>query len=372
MENNEPKLNPNLDEIRLEPETEAMVRTILKNYDGDPYSRQKLILDFYEHNTPKPEKRIYPRNFPIIYAAARNEKLMFLRILKDVVDYLNIPQRHSGNGRPSAVLKDILKCLCIQSYCGLSHWRIESELKIARELRIIDNIYRKSALCKYLNKEEISYWLQKIYQTIVIPIATIETIAAVDATGMSVQYGRKRWIEIRDDHQLHKDYKKLHILSGTKSNAIYFAEITDGNVHESPRLKYLLDGIKDKFSFQRLVADPGYLSKRNTDLISQNGMQPIILPKRNVRSVNRGSDGSWGKMIWFFKNNPELFLMYYHARSNVESTFSMLKRKFGYELRSKSSIGQSNEILAKIVCLNASILGEAILEFQLRPQFMDN
>lgn len=364
------------EEKNLEDELyQRISKRILDSVKGEAnYSRQQVLNEFKEFQDDKKpkEKKVYPRNFPIIYAAARSEKLMFFRILKDVVDYLDIPDRYNGNGRPKANIKDMLKCICIQQYCGLSHWRIESELKIAKQLKIIDNVYRKSAICKYLNDPTISIYLHKIYQTIAVPIAEVEIVAGCDASGMSVQYGRRRWVEIRDDHQLHKDYKKLHIISGTMSNAVYFAIITDGTVHESPQLKFLLEGIKNKFSFQRLVADPGYLSRANADLISENGMQPIILPKKNTTSINKGSSGAWGKMIWFFKNNYEMFLMYYHARSNVESTFSMLKRKFGYEVRSKSMIGQTNEILARIVCLNASILGEVMLEFNLHPKFMDN
>ena len=77
-------------------------------------------------------------------------------------------------------------------------------------------------------------------------------------------------------------------------------------------------------------------------------------------------------MIWFWRKYEDLFRMHYHQRSNVESTFGMLKRKFGYYVRSKSEVGQENEILCKIVCLNAAILGEAILEFNLNPKFMVN
>lgn len=41
------------------------------------------------------------------------------------------------------------------------------------------------------------------------------------------------------------------------------------------------------------------------------------------------------------------FLAHYHKRSNVESTFSMIKRKFGDFLRSKTDTAMVNEALAK-------------------------
>ena len=44
------------------------------------------------------------------------------------------------------------------------------------------------------------------------------------------------------------------------------------------------------------------------------------------------------------------FLTHYHQRSNVESTFSMIKRKFGDSLRSKTDTAMMNEVLCEVLC----------------------
>lgn len=366
------KINPLLDALR---------KNIMHLDKGRLYSRQKFLDEFEEFYKPKPAgtKKTYKQNWAVYYQAARTEKLMFFRILYDVVEYLDIPQSRTGfAGKPSADLKNILKCLCIKAYSGLSSWRVESELEIAKELKIIDIVYKRSVLNKYLNKPEVSFWLHKIYQTIALPIFNvedklIEEKLATDASGISVAYGKKQWVEVRLEKQLHRDYKKLHIISGTRTNIICVAKVTRGKDHESPHLKSLLMDIKGKFPARELSADAGYLSKKNVDLISECGMIPFIMPKKNSNPQNKGkSKGAWSKMIWFWKKYESLFRMHYHARSNVESTFGMLKRKFGYYVRSKSEVGQENEILCKIVCLNAAILGEAMLEFDLKCEFMVN
>lgn len=41
-----------------------------------------------------------------------------------------------------------------------------------------------------------------------------------------------------------------------------------------------------------------------------------------------------------------------HKRSNVETAFSMIKSKFGDSVRSKTDVGQVNEVLAKVLCHN--------------------
>ena len=74
-------------------------------------------------------------------------------------------------------------------------------------------------------------------------------------------------------------------------------------------------------------------------------------------------------MLGLWKDNEELFLKHYHQRSNVESTFSMMKRKFLPYVRSKSDQGQFNEILCKVVCHNASVLCNAMFELNLDIRF---
>jgi len=67
--------------------------------------------------------------------------------------------------------------------------------------------------------------------------------------------------------------------------------------------------------------------------------------------------------------NSEDFLAHYHKRSNVETAFSMIKAKFGDAVRSKSDIGQLNEVLCKVLCHNLCVLVQAIHELGIQPTF---
>jgi len=51
-------------------------------------------------------------------------------------------------------------------------------------------------------------------------------------------------------------------------------------------------------------------------------------------------------------NREAFFYKHYHKRSNVESTFSMIKKKFGSSVRAKTSVAQVNEVLCKVLCHN--------------------
>jgi len=59
----------------------------------------------------------------------------------------------------------------------------------------------------------------------------------------------------------------------------------------------------------------------------------------------------------------------YHRRSNVETTFSMIKGKFGDKLRSKTRTAQTNEALCKILCHNICCLIQSMYELNLKPKF---
>ena len=55
-------------------------------------------------------------------------------------------------------------------------------------------------------------------------------------------------------------------------------------------------------------------------------------------------------------NNPELFIEHYHKRSNVESTNAAIKRKFGETLKSNNQVAQVNELFAKIIAYNLTVI----------------
>ena len=69
-----------------------------------------------------------------------------------------------------------------------------------------------------------------------------------------------------------------------------------------------------------------------------------------------------------FQLHGDEFLSHYHRRSNVESTFSAIKRKFGSSLRSKKPTARTNELLAKVLCYNLSVVAHAATELGIDPR----
>lgn len=61
-------------------------------------------------------------------------------------------------------------------------------------------------------------------------------------------------------------------------------------------------------------------------------------------------------------------MRHYHKRSNVETVFSTLKRKYGAFLRSKSEHAMVNEVLLRAVCHNLCVLIQEAQELGIKPE----
>ncbi len=66
-----------------------------------------------------------------------------------------------------------------------------------------------------------------------------------------------------------KEKKKLYLISNAETKSLKSFTITPGNKHESPYLEELLDTIDVMHS---LLADSGYLSRKNCDLVDKKGV----------------------------------------------------------------------------------------------------
>jgi len=334
----------------------------------------QLTLKRYDKRVELPDPN-YPQDWPLYDLANRREKLMFLQIIKAAVEQLSLKYNYKGNGRPPAYYGDIVKSLLIKAYHNYSSWRTESELKIAKAMGIIDNYPKRATINKYMQDRKITAMLQDLLKMIAQPLATIETSFAVDATGISKKYGNTTWMKIRhtpEEEKKRRDYAKLHIVTGCKTNIICAAKITKGTSHESPFFQPLMQETAKNFKPKNVCADMGYLSRSNVKFVRYKlKALPWMPPKKNIRVYTKARLGAWNAMFYIFQEHQAFFAEHYHQRSNVEATFSALKRKFGDFCRCKQETTQENEILCKLVCFNVCVLAETLLLEEITIPFME-
>ncbi len=99
-----------------------------------------------------------------------------------------------------------------------------------------------------------------------------------------------------------------------------------------------------------------YSSRDNVGLINEFGGTAFIPFKEGSTGKPKGKNHIWRKMYHYFKFNQDEFLQHYHNRSNIESTFNMIKAKFNDLLKSKTYTAQKNELLLKVLCHNVVVL----------------
>jgi transposase len=198
------------------------------------------------------------------------------------------------------------------------------------------------------------------------PLAGIETSFAIDSTGFGTSVYR-RWYDTKYGKEMSESvWLKAHAMVGTTTNIVTSVNVTDSSGADSPELPALVASSAQRFRLEEVSADKAYLGHANLACIEAAGAVPYVPFKSN--SVDKGSP-AWRRMYATFLYRQEEFLAHYHKRSNVESTFSAIKRKFGGSVRSKRFTAQTNEILCKILCHNLTVLVHAMHELGIEPSF---
>ena len=158
-------------------------------------------------------------------------------------------------------------------------------------------------------------------------------------------------------------------MCGVKTNVVTAVEITDHYAGDSPYFKPLVERTAAGFVMNEVSADKAYVSSDNLKTVVDNNAMPYIPFKVNSRTNDKRHSALWKQMYHYFSYNQEKFMKQYHKRSNVETTFHMIKSKFGDALRSKTERAQINEALCKVLCHNICCLIQAMHELNLKPKF---
>ena len=312
------------------------------------------------NNIPEPNKEIvkratYKQDWSKYTKAQEQEKEHFLRLLADAVK--NIETDQGIMGRPKAFLNDVIYSMVFKVYSGLSGRRFISDMRISKDFGYIQKDIPNTTLRDYFNKEETTQILQELVMATAQPLNEVEIDFAIDSSGFGTST-YQNWKEYKHATQeRYKKWLKCHIVSGVKTNVISAVNITSEFENDSPQLKELLEKTNKIFNIREFSADKAYSSRDNLKMINEVGATPYIPFKKNVTLTKTNMHGMyWKKALHYFLYNQEEFQQHYHKRSNVETTFSMIKKKFGETLRCKTWTSQVNELLCKVICHNICIL----------------
>jgi transposase len=310
-------------------------------------------LDF--HLDVQSKVTTYPQNWPAYNQTQTSEFAMFQDILIELLDSILISNHFFRPGRPFNDLREMIFCCVMRAYYGKSSRRCVSFLDHAIIKGYISKKPHFNTVLNYYKEEAMIPILKYLVEQSASPLKQLELDFTVDSSGFSTSlFGR--WLDIRTQaDSVKRIFKKAHVTSGVISNVITAIEVTPGYYADSPVFKQLVKITAKTFQIREISADKAYSSRNNLQTVASLGGIPYIAFKDNATSKPRGSL-IWSRMKRFYDENREYFLMHYHKRSNAESVFSMMKRKFGHKLYSKSEVGQINEILCKALAHNICVL----------------
>jgi transposase len=305
------------------------------------------------------------------YDAAQQEEFRLQHVLlRALVDTAPDREREPHSpGRPSIRLSDQLFVAVQKVGSQLSCRRSHGLIEISRQRGQVSKIPHFGISSIVLRRQDVTPILQQMIEISALPLRGLESQFAVDSTGFRTtsfgDYNQETHGPSRRNVWL-----KAHAIVGTRTHVVVKVKVTDGNVADSPQFPELLKGaVLAGFEVKEVSADKGYLSRDNVDAAAELGVSPYIPFKKNSTGRARGS-ALYNKLFHYFQLHKEEFDAHYHRRSNVESVFGAIKKKFGETLKSKDRVAQENELLAKIVAYNLTVLVHEMFEHEVVPDFL--
>jgi transposase len=313
-----------------------------------------------------PKKPTYQQDWPRYNQAQQTEKYRFRELLFDLCRGVPNPEQ-TGSGRRWTPLADMVFACGLKVYTTLSSRRFACDLKDAHEFGYLSHLMNSVSVCSFLENDRLTPVLKNLIVQSSLPLSLFETKFAPDSSGFStsrfVRWHDEKYGCERSGH----DWVKAHAICGVKTNIVTAVEIGDRDAGDSLFFKPLVEKTAENFTVQEVPADKAYLSHDNLALVNGLGGTAFVPYKVNSQAGEAGS--LWEKMYFYFQFRREEFLEHYHQRSNMESTFAMVKAKFRDHVRSRTEVAMKNEVLCKFLCHNICVVHQSHIELGIEPVF---
>ena len=299
-----------------------------------------------------------------------NEGDHFVTLLRSLCDE-TIEQPPQANGRPKLPLSDAVFAMTLKVYSTMSTRRFMSDLRGAETKGLVDHVPSYATICRYMQDSALTPLLKALIERSALPLSTVDINFAPDSSGFATSVYH-RWYDEKWQKVIKgATWVKAHIMTGVKSNVVTVADVTSTESADSPYFVPFVGITARNFTVQEVSADKAYLSRANLHAVDDIGAVAYIPFKSNSVAYNpkRSHDKLWERMYHYFMYNRDEFKAHYHLRSNVESTFSIVKRKFGSAVRSKNPDAQINEVLCKILAHNIVVVIQAMYALGISATF---
>ena len=307
-----------------------------------------------------------------------NEKPMFVKILSSLCD--TIPEPPQGMGRRRIPLSERIFSMAMKVYTTKCTRRSMGDLQDAVRDGWLVKAPDFSSITRWMESPELTPLLVDLIERSALPFAQMEDLEercfAADSTGFTaIPY--HRWFDYKWGRPAKRgQYVKVHITCGVKSKIITAAVVTPGESSDARQMPGMVKTTARNFSIDEYSGDAGYVSRENLKVVDEVGGTAFIPYKtnsvpRNKRHKQDAKMDLWERMYYYFHSQRQDWLEHYHQRSNVESCIWMVKSKLGSYVRSKTPVARVNEAYVKLLCHNLIIVGNAMLDCENSPTFVE-
>jgi len=174
----------------------------------------------------------------------------------------------------------------------------------------------------------------------------------IDSSGIRI-IGRSIWFCLRIKKEISKrDCDKTHLAVSSQFMFIMNWKITSSKKNDCPFFKKLLA----PFNFLgRVLADKGYLSRENFQLVADKGGEAFI-PFKKGSTDSPKSHPAWKFAFHFWKSLNGIYMSIYHQRSRIEAVFSALKKRYGDRLYCRKAGMRRKEMALRFIAYNLKLL----------------
>ncbi len=312
------------------------------------------------------EKVTYKQDWPAYNRAQNIEKDRVQELLFDLCKGLVEPERPLARGQKPHTIHDSIFAMVFKVYSTFSSRRFSSDLREAHARGYLSKEIPGIKTTAFMENPMFTPILKALVAKSATPLKAVESRFAIDSSGFSTNKFERWFDEKYGVTKLKHVWVKAHIMCGVKTNVVTAVRILDKDSADSPQFVPLVKDTRKEFTIGEVSADKAYSSLENFEAVAACGGTGYIAFKENATG---GVGGLFQKMFHFFQFKQDEYMAHYHYRSNVESTFSMIKRKFGDAVRSKNDVAMVNEVLCKLICHNLCCLIQEQCELGIETVF---
>jgi len=237
-----------------------------------------------------------------------NEKSEFQKLLYELCKGIGEPSQKIG--RPRLPFEDMIFAAAFKVYSTVSGRRFMSDLRDAYDKGYISKLPCYNSIFNYFEDENLTPYLKMLIEESSLLLQTVESSFAVDSSGFSTSRF-VQWVQAKhhDPKLLEaKNWVKVHLMCGVKTNVVTAVEITDRYSGDYPQFKGLVETTGNNFTMSEVSADKAYLSLDNLQTVIDHHAMPYIPFKANSAPAKKSTNATCRRMYHYFCYNQSFFM----------------------------------------------------------------